>query len=409
MTSVRIIQIAESWGGMEHNNTQLAAQLTHRGVRASITTVGARAYSLMPERYRDLFEVEEIDWPLDRLPGFWQWYRLMRARPADIAVLPKNWWAKGGLALVWAAGLAYPRVVLREHVAVPNLPRPAPADGGIRLSRPHLWWWRHLAYGTLLSAVPERIICVSETVRSRLVEQCAFSAAKTVAVHNGVDTDVFRHSATARAVCRAHLGIPAEAVVVGAVGRLEIGSKRHDWSLRAFAEVLGSTPAADLWFLLVGDGPDRARLAELARELGVSERVVLAPFTPAPWEAYSSLDVFLMPSAFEAFGLAMVEAMACERCVIGAAVDGLREILSEPGIGFAVAPEDFQGLVAALRCAIAMNPGERRAMGRAARASVLRRFDAKIQYQKIVDEVLGPTFSPPAPALQRAPVVSVSR
>lgn len=387
---VRIIQIAESWGGMEHNNSQLAARLVRLGHKVSITTVGLPAYSQMPARYRQGVELEEISWALERPPTFRQWTQLMRERPADLAVLPKNWWAKGGLSLVWAAGLVYSRVVLREHVAVPaGVAIQPPQKRFLGLPLPRFWWYKHLAYGMLLSTCPKKIICVSRTVRDRLVEYCAFPPKKTVVVHNGVDTRLFRRDPAERSLMRSALNIPESSLVLGAVGRLDNGTKRHDWSLRAFARLIESRPDLDLRFLLVGEGEDRQALVSLAENLGVSQRVTLAPFTSKPWEAYNALDVFLMPSAFEAFGLSLVEAMACERCVIASGVDGINEVLSEPGIGLRIAPDDEPGLLQAMKEVVDMSNAERSRMGERARASVVLRFDADQQYEKIIGHLLG--------------------
>ncbi len=387
--TIRIVQIVESWGGVEHNNTQLALRLSGMGHRVVITAVGAKAYSLMPPRYRNRFELEEIPWSLERPPTFKEWFRIMWARPAQIVVLPKNWWAKGGLAMVWAAGLTYPRVITREEMAVPKLPRPGSRRIAGVLPTPSFWWIRHLAYGRLLSMVPSRIICVSQTVRDRLVSQCAFPQDRTVVAHNGVDTNIFRYDEASRESFRGRFGIGDATTVFGSVGRIDNSAKRHDWSLRAFADLKRERPNSDLHFLLIGDGEDRGAMLALAEDIGVAEHLTIAPFTSEPWEAYSSLDVFLMPSAFEAFGLSIAEAMSCERCVVGMRVDGLGEILCEPGIGFGVAPDDFGGFVEAMRQALDLGVERRHEMGRVARESIVRRFDADKQYEAIIRHVLG--------------------
>lgn len=387
---VRFIQIAEAWGGVEHNTTQLASRLADKGHSVVVTAIGEAAYSKMPPAYRGMFELEEIPWPPHKLPTFPEWLRLMRARPADVLVLPKNWWAKGGLAMIWAAGVMYPRVVVTEHVAVPVLPRPARRRIACGLlPAPNLWWRKHLAYGRLLSLVPRRIICVSSTVRQRLVDQCGFPPDRTVVVHNGVDTRLFAFSSVESVRVREELGIGRDATVIGSIGRLDNATKRHDWSLQAFARVAAEMPRHRLHMLLVGEGPDRSILESMASDLDISSRVTFAPFTHTPWRFYSALDVFLMPSAFEAFGLSLVEAMSCARCCIASRVDGIEEILNEPGIGLAVDPHDFEAFVGALRHAVEIGVEARTEMGRSARESVRKRFDADRQYEKIIMEVLG--------------------
>jgi glycosyltransferase involved in cell wall biosynthesis len=281
--------------------------------------------------------------------------------------------------------------VVREEVAVPELPRPSSRRVlGWRVPAPNLWWRKHIAYGRLLSLMPKRIICVSDTVRKRLVEQCGFPAKRTVVVYNGVDTKLFKYDSLARFNFRAKLGIPESGVIIGSIGRIDNNSKRHDWSLCAFARLASKRPEADIYFVLVGEGNDRQALIDLSKKLNIEHRFVLAPFTPAPWEAYSALDIFAMPSAFEGFGLAMVEAMACERCAVSTAVGGMREIFNEPEIGFSVPVDDFEAFAAAIQHAYELGAEGRREIGRRARESVVRRFESDQQLALIIRQVVGP-------------------
>lgn len=358
-------------------------------IRVKVTTVGAPVYSLAPPHYAGQFDVEEIPWSLERLPSFLEWYRIMKQRPAEIAIFPKNWWAKGGLGMMWAAKLAYPRVVVREHVAVPELHRP---EGGRFLGivpRPALWYQRHRVYSKLMSAVPDVFICNSTTTRRRLVDGCGYPPDRTVTVHNGVDCEIFRSDAEVRRRYRLAQRISSRALVYGAVGRIDNGHKRHDLSLRQFARLCAEFPDHRLHFLLVGAGRDRQAMLDLAVELGVADRLTIAPFTADPWEAYNAIDVFLMPSAFEAFGLALAEAMACERCVIGMTVEGIGEILEEPGVGFGVPRDDVEAFYGAMCKAYLLGNRERARMGARARESIVRRFDADQQYERIIEQVLG--------------------
>lgn len=387
---VRILQLTEAWGGMEHNNTQLAVRLAERGIRVKITAIGKAAYSQMPKRYAERLEApEEIAWPTERSPSFREWYRLMRQHPADIVVIPKNWWAKGGLGMIAAAGLVYDRVVLREHVPVPGGPELPPKRYLGFIPSPRLWYYRQFLYGRLLSAPADRIICVSSRVRDGLVRQCGFKAEKTVVVNNGADCALFRFDPEARTRYRSTLGIPEEAVVCGAVARIENAVKRHDLSLRCFARLSVENPDTPLHFLLVGTGPDVGAIERLAHELKIEHRVSIAPFTSEPWQAYSALDLFLLPSLFEGFSLAIIEAMACECCAIATEVSGIGDVLDRPELGWRVGVDDPEGFYDAMREALRMGPLARREMGVRARESIVRRFDAVQQYERIIAHVLG--------------------
>ncbi|MYX60144.1 glycosyltransferase, partial [Streptomyces sp. SID8382] len=122
---------------------------------------------------------------------------------------------------------------------------------------------RYLAAERLGSAT----VAVSAAVADRL-RDWGVPNPRIHLVPNGIDARHFRFEPTARAAARARLGIPDLAFVVGGVGRL-VADKRFDTAVRAVAEV------PDARLLLVGEGPERPALEDLATRLGVADRVRL--------------------------------------------------------------------------------------------------------------------------------------
>ncbi|MDX3113743.1 glycosyltransferase [Streptomyces scabiei] len=155
-------------------------------------------------------------------------------------------------------------------------------------------------------------VAVSPTVADRLMSW-GVPAPRIEVVPNGVDLARFRHDPQARLRTRRRLGLPDDARVVGAVGRLTAG-KRFDVLVHA----LGRLPA-DHWLLLVGGGPEESVLRRLAHEAGIADRVLFAgerpcvpDGTPGPDlpSLLCAMDVFVSPCPEETFGLAAVEALA---------------------------------------------------------------------------------------------------
>jgi L-malate glycosyltransferase len=119
--------------------------------------------------------------------------------------------------------------------------------------------------------------------------------------------------------------------------------KRVKEVVEIFARVRDQVPAR---LLMVGDGPDLADASRLARSLAVAEDVQFLGEQDQVVPLLSAADVFLLPSAQESFGLAALEAMACEVPVIASRVGGLPEVVESGVSGFLHPPDDLDGMAA---------------------------------------------------------------
>jgi N-acetyl-alpha-D-glucosaminyl L-malate synthase BshA len=107
--------------------------------------------------------------------------------------------------------------------------------------------------------------------------------------------------------------------------------KRVGDVISIFANILSEIPAK---LLMIGDGPERMRAESQCRELGITDDVRFLGKLEAVQEVLSVADLFLMPSEKESFGLAALEAMACEVPVISTNTGGLPELNIQGGTGF---------------------------------------------------------------------------
>jgi glycosyltransferase involved in cell wall biosynthesis len=161
-------------------------------------------------------------------------------------------------------------------------------------------------------------------------------------------------------------------VVVGAVARLSKEKGLH-YLLQAFALMAGRYPQARL--LLAGDGPERQRLERLASRLGLGERVRFlgeVPHEQVP-EVLQQLDVFAMPSTYEGFGVAALEAEAMEVPVVASRIHGIPDVVLDGETGLLVPARDRQALAAALE-RLAVDGDLRRRLGQAGRAFVAEHY-----------------------------------
>lgn len=154
-----------------------------------------------------------------------------------------------------------------------------------------------------------------------------------------------------------------------AMGRLS-REKGFDLLVRAFAQV--TARHADWDLLIVGEGPERAALERLIAESGCRGRIALGGWTDAPHAALQHADLFVLPSRYEGFPNALLEALAGGLPAISFACDsGPREILRHEVDGLLVPPEDVAGLAAALDRLMA-DPDARQRFSRHAREALTR-------------------------------------
>jgi phosphatidyl-myo-inositol dimannoside synthase len=228
--------------------------------------------------------------------------------------------------------------------------RRAGAQRIVALTHGHEAGWAALPGARmLLRRIGDRVDVVTylaEYFRVRLARALSpEAAARMVRLAPGVDTGAFRPGAGGAAI-RERLGLADRPVVV-CVSRM-VPRKGQDTLIRAWPLVLAGAAAAGTQppvLLLVGDGPDRARLGRLARRAGVAGSVVFAG--PVPWAElpgyYDAGDVFAMPCRtrragldVEGLGIVYLEASAAGLPVVGGDSGGAPDAILDGETGYVV-------------------------------------------------------------------------
>lgn len=281
--------------------------------------------------------------------------RAVRAFAPDVlhASLASPWSCQYAIA---AAAIARVPVV----VAVYQLPRPA-SSGRQRLTK------------RLTSLAVDRHVSVGERSSREVEHLLGLGAGSVQTIYNGVP-DVRIERPMVR---------PVPGPIVGAVGRLE-EQKGFDVLLRSLLDVPDAT------LVVVGDGGERPALQTLARDLGIDARVVWAGWEGDPRAWLPAFDVWVLPSRFEAFPLALLEALLAESAVVATDVGSVAEVVRNGETGLLVPPDAPAALATALRRLLG-EEALRRRLGADGRRLVLERFTADRMarsFRALYDELL---------------------
>lgn len=176
---------------------------------------------------------------------------------------------------------------------------------------------------------------VSPKVTQYLQDTLGIPKRKIQLINNAV-ADAPAPDAYRLAALRTRLGIKADDVIIGSVGRVVDSHKRFSDIVRALPLIRLDQPRVRL--LIIGDGPDRAMLERLAIELGQSDAVIFAGYQSAPRDFYHLMNIFVLASAWEAFGLVLVEAMLARVPIVATEVGGIPFVLDAGNAGILVPP-----------------------------------------------------------------------
>lgn len=210
------------------------------------------------------------------------------------------------------------------------------------------WWWRHA--DQWMYPHYKRIACISQASAESLIQWCPGVAERITVIPNGIPLDAFEN---AQPATLAH--VPNDIVRLSFVGRCQ-SQKDHATLLRAL------TAVPDAHLLLVGDGPLRPRLEQMAQSLGLTDRVTFLGWRQDVASVLKASDIYVHSTHSDGFGIAACEAMAAGLPVVASDVPGLAQLVA--GVGILVPAGDDKALAQHLN-ALINSPQKRREMARA--------------------------------------------
>ena len=196
----------------------------------------------------------------------------------------------------------------------------------------------------LLTQRARAVICITDALARFQVERVGLPSEKVTVVRYGLDEPPPAWSADAP------VELPDGARLLLGLGRL-VPQKGYDIALRAFAEVLMRHPDAVL--LILGEGPERERLEQLGRELGLGGSLLLPGRAGDVATWLRRAELLVHPARWEGFGLVLLEAMLAGLPVVASRVSAIPEVVADGESGLLVPPDDPAALAAALERVLA--------------------------------------------------------
>jgi glycosyltransferase involved in cell wall biosynthesis len=230
-----------------------------------------------------------------------------------------------------------------------------------------------------------RIIAVSKGVQDYLTQH-SIPLSHTTVIYNGIDLSAFDIEK------KVLTSIPWDSswengFLIGYVGNLH-KYKGHEVLLKALAEALKIEPRLRL--VCIGEGPQREELENLSVRLGIKDKVLFAGFHKCVPSLLCRIDLYVHPSLWEAFGMAILEAMAAGKAVIGSEVGGIPEVILDGETGILVPSNDTSALARAI-IKLSSNKEIRTLMGEQGRKRAEEIFSIRetlIKYQDIYSQLI---------------------
>lgn len=220
------------------------------------------------------------------------------------------------------------------------------------------------------------IVNVSATQAAEALALGLCEPARSVTIVNGVDLDAQDRLLADTPIPRERLGLAADLFVLGTVARFD-PVKRLD----ALVGAVRSLNRPGVGLLLVGGGPEGARLRGLAAAARLDGRVSFPGWVDDPARVYPALDLYVSTSRKEGLPYAVLEAMGAGLAVVATDVPGHRDVVRHGETGLLVPAGDVPALAAAIG-ALMDDPARRRRLGQAGRTRVRQEFDVGAMVEK---------------------------
>jgi len=375
--TVLVTSYSGELGGME---LRMAQEVRYLNLAGRIGTLALRRFDGLDDWARRLAteQISVVEFsPPPVFEGGWRWrtLRLARARwsaagrlrafQASLVHVAFCWTNYGASVLWLAAHCGLPTVISVHNAFTPT---------GFTA-------WHDKLLRKAFSSV-RGIYAVSDSALAHFVaiyRPYIPPSARLTVIPNSVDTDRFKPSLAARLQMRRQWQLPQQALVIGVVARLS-AQKRPGLVIQVFALLRRQFP--DLYLVLAGAGPLAADLRRQVARMNLLPWVIFTGFVDAVHDLMPALDVHLLLSRNEGFGIATIEAMACGVPAVASDVAGSADVLLGSQAGIFVPADDMVATADTIASLLA-DPARRMAMGKHGREEAVRRYSNAVVGEQV--------------------------
>lgn len=354
-TKILFVITKSNFGGAQHYVYDLARKLPQEKFEAVLACggTGALVEKLAAARIRTILVPSLVrDVSLFRdLASFFALWKVFCIEQPDVVHL--NSAKASGLGALAARFAGIPNIVFTAHGWAFNEGRSFFSRTAIKL----LSW--------LTVILTHKTIAVSEAVR-RDTQNWPFIGNKVATIHNGTEGVSF----LSREEAREELLLPLDSFVIGTTAELH-PNKGLAYAIEAIAKLLSKNP--NVYYIVLGDGEEKARLNALVEAQGLHGRVLLPGFMNDASRYLKAFDCFLLPSIKEGLPYVILEAGLAKLPVTTTTVGGIPEIINNQETGILVPPHDTTALEKALDQLIA-SPALRTSLGASLHEKVTHDF-----------------------------------
>ena len=282
-----------------------------------------------------------------------------------------NWGATDAIWLGRLAGIQH--IIHSEH--------------GFNVDEGRATLWQRDMIRLLVYRLASKVIVVSRELQTLLQREYLLTADRIVRISNGINTSYYAPDPEERQRVRKRLGFTEAHIVVGFSGRLD-PIKNFDLLLQIFSSCVHKNPHVRL--LIVGDGPEKKRLASLCYDKGIHPSVVFTGQQDNVLPFLRAMDVFLLPSLREQMPMTILEAMAVGVPVIATNVGEIPHMIDD-GVNGVVHRRDAPVEVFVQSLSLLLSPTYRKRMGESARQKIMASFQQETmvqRYQALIEGLL---------------------